>query len=199
MKTTRTRTLLAASLAAALALAACSNDENDGASSGGAETTAPAAAATTAPATATTVSGEPTKPVEIEADIVGTALGAEVFTQLAGLVVDAGLVEALRAPGPLTVFAPTDDAFAAVPDAVMDAVHEDKDLLTSVLTYHVVEGEILAADLKDGDELTTLQGGTLLVTVKDGKTYVNDIEIVASDVKATNGVIHVIDGVLVPS
>jgi uncharacterized surface protein with fasciclin (FAS1) repeats len=196
VKTSRSRTVLAASLALALALTACSDDGDDGGSAES-NTTAAAPTATTA-APDTTVSDGPTEPVTIEADIVGTALGAEVFTQLAGLVVDAGLVQALKAPGPLTVFAPTDDAFAAVPDATMDAVHADPDLLTAVLTYHVVEGEILASDLNDGDELTTLQGSTLAVSVRGDKIYVNDAEIVAPDVQATNGVIHVINSVLVP-
>ena len=132
-------------------------------------------------------------------DIVGEALTAGVFTTLAGLLVDVGLVQALRAPGPFTVFAPTDDAFATVPAATMDAVFADPALLAAVLTFHVVAGQNLTlAEMPDGTVLTTLQGNTLTITKKGDATYVNGIEIVAGDVPATNGTIHVISGVLVP-
>ncbi len=132
-------------------------------------------------------------------DIVGEALTAGVFTTLAGLLVDAGLVQALRAPGPFTVFAPTDDAFATVPAATMNAVFADPALLAAVLTFHVVAGQNLTlAEMPDGTVLTTLQGNTLTITKRGDATYVNDIEIVAGDVPATNGTIHVISGVLVP-
>jgi uncharacterized surface protein with fasciclin (FAS1) repeats len=97
------------------------------------------------------------------------------------------------------VFAPTDDAFATVPAATMDAVFADPDLLAAVLTFHVVAGQNLTlAEMPDGTVLTTLQGDSLTITKKGDATYVNDIEIVAGDVPATNGTIHVISGVLVP-
>ena len=132
-------------------------------------------------------------------DIVGEALTAGAFTTLAGLLVEAGLVQALRAPGPFTVFAPTDDAFQNVPAATLDAVFADPSLLAAVLTFHVVAGQNLTlADMPDGTVLTTLQGNTLTITKTGDKTYVNDIEIVAGDVPATNGTIHVLSGVLVP-
>lgn len=133
-------------------------------------------------------------------DIVGEALVAGQFTTLAGLLLEAGLVDALRDPGPFTVFAPVDAAFQALPAATLDAVFADKDLLTAVLTYHVIAGEALnIADMESGATLTTLQGTTLTITKDGEKTFVNGIEIVASDVPATNGVIHVIGGVLVPN
>lgn len=132
-------------------------------------------------------------------DIVGEALVAGRFATLAGLLVEAGLVDALRDPGPFTVFAPVDEAFLALPAATLDAVFADKDLLTAVLTYHVVAGEALSvSDLESGTTLTTLQGSTLTITKEGDKTFVNGVEIAVADVPATNGVIHVIGGVLVP-
>ena len=130
-------------------------------------------------------------------DVVGTALKAVSFTTLAGLVVDAGLVEPLRAPGPITVFAPTNEAFAALPDGTLEAVRADPDLLTTVLTYHVVSGKLALADLQPGP-LETLAGIDLTVT-RDGDTVlINGIEVTAGDIEATNGVVHVVNGVLVP-
>lgn len=156
------------------------------------------AAATTGETTAPSTSSLPPYESPI-GDIVGQALTAGQFFTLAGLLLEAGLVDALRDPGPFTVFAPVDDAFLSVPAATMDAVFADKDLLTSVLTYHVVAGEALnLADMESGTTLTTLQGSTLTITKEGDKTFVNGIEIVVGDVPATNGVIHVISGVLVP-
>lgn len=131
-------------------------------------------------------------------DIVGEALTAGQFFTLAGLLVEADLVQALRGEGPFTVFAPTDDAFKSVPAATMDAVFADRALMTAVLTYHVVAGKFTVADLTNGQELTTLQGQTLLVTKSGDSVKVNGIDVVVADVPATNGVIHVIGGVLVP-
>ena len=126
-----------------LAATACTDDPADVAP----PTTTPQS--TVAP---TTTEGPPP-----EFDIVGTALGATVFSQLAGFVVDAGLVETLRGPGPFTVFAPTDDAFDKIPADIKHAIQDDPDLLVTVLTYHVVPGEIVAADLQEG-ELETVAG-----------------------------------------
>jgi uncharacterized surface protein with fasciclin (FAS1) repeats len=132
-------------------------------------------------------------------DVIGEALVAGQFSVLAGLLVDAGLVDALRADGPFTVFAPNDPAFATLPAATLDAVFADPELLASVLTYHVVAGEALTAEsLTDGQELTTLQGQTLKVTKSGDEIRINGVRVIAADVPATNGVIHVIDGVLVP-
>lgn len=155
--------------------------------------------------TTTVGSGEPAPTTTLPAyeapmgDIVGEALVAGAFTTLAALLVEAGLVDALRDPGPFTVFAPVDDAFLALPAATLDAVYADPELLTSVLTYHVVAGEALnVADMDSGTILTTLQGSTLTITKDGDKVFVNGIEILTADVPATNGVIHVIGGVLVP-
>lgn len=168
-----------------LSLTACGEDESD-------------VAPTTTVAGPTTTTTLP--PYESPmGDIIGEALVAGQFTTLAALLVEAGLVDALRDPGPFTVFTPVDSAFTAVPAATLDAVWADKDLLTAVLTYHVVAGEILnLADLTDGTVLTTIQGDTLTITKNGDQTLVNGIPIVVSDVAATNGVIHVISGVLVP-
>lgn len=188
------RALFACLAASSLVVAGCSDDEPDAAPA----TTVPGesngagGASGAAEATATTVAAEH----ELY-DVVGTALKGVNFTTLAGLVVDAGLVEALRAPGPITVFAPTNEAFAALPDGTLEAVRADQDLLTTVLTYHVVSGELALADLQPGS-LETLAGIDLTVTRNGDTVLINDIEVTAGDIEATNGVVHVVDGVLVP-
>ncbi len=182
--------LLALVSAAALSVgaASCSDDKNDAVNNN------PAAAnATTPPTTPAT-----NVPLPM-ADIVGTALKSGVFTQLAGLVVDSGLVDTLRSPGPFTVFAPTDDAFPEALTPVLDALHQPENLklLQGVLTYHVVPGKLALADLKDG-ELTTAQGEKLTITHQGDKVLVNGNEIAAGPVEATNGNVYVIKAVLVP-
>lgn len=188
----RTVLSLALVLAIGAATTACSDDSSDVAP---ATTISPAEPATTTAAPSTTL-----PPYESPlGDIVGEALYAGSFGILAGLLVDAGLVQALRAEGPFTVFAPTDDAFATLPADTLDAVMDDKDLLAAVLTYHVVAGAFPMADAKDGDVLTTLQGQTLTITKDGDTTFVNGIEIAAADVPATNGTINVLaEGILVP-
>jgi uncharacterized surface protein with fasciclin (FAS1) repeats len=172
-----------------LSVSACGDDETD---------VAPTTTVSTGTPAETTTTTLP--PYESPlGDIVGEALVAGQFTTLAALLVNAGLVEALRAEGPFTVFAPVDSAFTALPPETLDAVNADLNLLTAVLTYHVVAGEKLAlADLPDGTVLTTLQGGTLTITKSGDTTLVNGIPVVVGDVPATNGIIHVISGVLVP-
>jgi uncharacterized surface protein with fasciclin (FAS1) repeats len=130
-------------------------------------------------------------------DVVGTALTAGPFTELAGLVVDAGLVDTLRGTGPFTVFAPTNDAFAKLPVDTLHAVQNDPKLLTTVLTYHVVPGALKLADLKPG-KLTTVSGLDLTVTRDGDKVLINGVEIVGGDVVASNGIIHVVGDVLLP-
>jgi len=118
---------------------------------------------------------------------------------LAAAVKAAGLVETLQGHGPFTVFAPTDAAFAAIQSEVDKLLKpENKEDLSEILTYHVVSGKMMAASLKDGQELTTVQGDKLKVTVKDGKTSIGGAHVTSADIDASNGVIHVIDKVLLP-
>jgi uncharacterized surface protein with fasciclin (FAS1) repeats len=133
-------------------------------------------------------------------NIVENAVGSSDHTTLVAAVKQAGLVETLSGTGPFTVFAPTNEAFAKVPKATLDALMkpEMKADLTKILTYHVVAGAVKAADLKDGQELTTVQGGKLKVTIKDGKVMINGANVTIADVISSNGVTHVIDGVLMP-
>jgi uncharacterized surface protein with fasciclin (FAS1) repeats len=132
-------------------------------------------------------------------DIVDTAVAAGSFDTLVSLVTAAGLVETLKGPGPFTVFAPTDDAFAAVPQETLDALAADPTgALTAVLTYHVVPGKVMAADVTDGLEAATVQGDDVSFTIIDGKVMINDANIVTTDIECSNGVIHVIDAVILP-
>lgn len=129
-------------------------------------------------------------------DIVDTAVAAGNFSTLVTAVKAAGLVETLKGAGPFTVFAPTDAAFAKVPKATLDGLLADKAALTKVLTYHVVAGKVMAADVKAG-HVKTVQGTDLAMATEDGVT-VNGAKVVAADVAASNGVIHAIDTVLMP-
>lgn len=126
-------------------------------------------------------------------------LATESAKTLAAAVKAADLVTTLEGTGPFTVFAPTDAAFAAIQKDVDSLLKpENKDKLASILTYHVVSGKHLAADLKDGAELTTVQGEKLKVSIKDGKVLIGDADVVTADVDASNGVVHLIDKVLLP-
>ncbi len=130
-------------------------------------------------------------------DIV--AIASESAKTLAAAVTAAGLVETLQGEGPFTVFAPTDAAFAAIQEDVDNLLKpENKDKLASILTYHVVSGEAMAADLSDGQELTTVQGGKLKVTIKGDMVMIGEAHVTMADVIASNGVVHVIDKVLLP-
>ena len=130
------------------------------------------------------------------ADIVDTAVSAGSFKTLVAAVQQAGLVDTLKGPGPFTVFAPTDEAFAKIPKAQLDALLQDKDKLSKVLTYHVVPAKVMAADVKAG-KVSTVQGGQLTVATQGGVS-VDRAKVVKADVVASNGVIHVIDTVLMP-
>lgn len=137
-------------------------------------------------------------PIEEAGTIVDVAAGNPDFETLVAAVTAADLVETLSGDGPFTVFAPTDDAFDALPEGLLDALllPENKDALTSILTYHVVSGEVMAADVTAGD-VETVEGSTIAITT-DGGVMVNDANVVTTDVDASNGVIHVIDKVIVP-
>ncbi len=129
-------------------------------------------------------------------DIVDTAVAAGSFKTLAAALGAAGLVDTLKGKGPFTVFAPTDEAFAKIPKADLDALLKDKAKLTAVLTYHVVAGKVMAADVKAG-KVKTVQGSDLTVTTAGG-VQVNGAKVVKTDIVADNGVIHVIDTVVIP-
>jgi uncharacterized surface protein with fasciclin (FAS1) repeats len=130
------------------------------------------------------------------ADIVDTAASAGNFNTLVVAVKQAGLVDTLKGPGPFTVFAPTDAAFAKIPKADLDALLMDKAKLTAVLTYHVVPGKVMAKDVKAGS-VKTVQGSALKITTDQG-VRVDNAKVTATDIVADNGVIHVIDTVLIP-
>lgn len=131
------------------------------------------------------------------ADIVDTAKSAGTFKTLVTAVEAAGLVETLKGPGPFTVFAPTDAAFAKIPKAKLDALLKDKTALTKILTYHVVPGTVMAADVKPG-MVKTVEGGSVTIKAKGGKVTVDKARVTKTDIAADNGVIHVIDTVLMP-
>jgi len=132
--------------------------------------------------------------------IVQVAAGNPQFSTLASLIKKAGLVSALSGKSKLTVFAPTNAAFAKLPKATLKKVQSDKKLLTSILTYHVVKGAVPASKVVklNGKSVKTLNGKTVKITVKSGKVYVNKAQVTKTDVKASNGVIHVINRVLIP-
>ncbi|MEX0286736.1 MAG: fasciclin domain-containing protein [Paracoccaceae bacterium] len=133
-------------------------------------------------------------------DIVDTAVGAGSFGTLVAAVQAAGLVDTLKGDGPFTVFAPTDEAFAALPAGTVETLlkPENKDQLVAVLTYHVVPGKVMSTDLSDGMKAATAQGGKVTIGTEGGVT-VNDANVVTADISATNGVIHVIDKVILPN
>lgn len=133
-------------------------------------------------------------------NIVENAAGSADHTTLVSAVQAAGLAETLSGTGPFTVFAPTNEAFNALPAGTVENLlkPEMKKDLTKILTYHVVSGKMMAADLKDGQKLKTVQGGDLLVSVKDGKVMINGANVTIADAVSSNGVTHVIDAVVMP-
>jgi transforming growth factor-beta-induced protein len=181
-------TVTALGLAAILTLTACGDDTNDAA----ATTPATAAPTTTAAAMA-----------EQPGTIVDVAVAAGDFTVLVEAVQAAGLVETLSGPGPFTVFAPTDAAFAdalATLGITKEALLADTAKLKTILTYHVVAGEVMAADVMtmDGQDVPTVAGPTVKVKINGSTVMINDATVTAADIAASNGVIHVIDKVLLP-
>jgi uncharacterized surface protein with fasciclin (FAS1) repeats len=137
---------------------------------------------------------EPTK------DIVDTAVAAGSFKTLVAAIKAAGLVETLKGTGPFTVFAPTDEAFAKLPAGTVESLlkPENKDKLVSILTYHVVPGKVLAKDVVKLTEAKTVQGGEVKIAVEDGKVHIDKATVTKADILTSNGVIHVIDTVLLP-
>lgn len=132
-------------------------------------------------------------------DIVDTAVEAGSFSTLVAAVQAAELVDTLKGEGPFTVFAPTDEAFAALPEGTVEELlkEENKDQLTAILTYHVVPGKVMSSDLSNDMSAETVQGGTVTIMTEGGVT-VNGANVVTADVEASNGVIHVIDAVIMP-
>ena len=201
MTTRYLRLVAGLTVAVALLATACSDDASDATADAAAteQSSAPAAAATT-PAPADTA-------MPAERDIVDTAVAAGDFTTLVAAVRAAGLEDTLRGEGPFTVFAPTDEAFAALPPGTVDALLKDPTGdLAKILTYHVVPGAVLAADVVglNGQDVTTVEGASFEINVGDDGAVTltdgagNNVAVVATDVETTNGVIHVIDGVLLP-
>lgn len=135
--------------------------------------------------------------VSLAADIVDTAVSAGQFKTLVKAVQEAGLVDTLKGDGPFTVFAPTDEAFAKLPTGTLEALLKDKEKLAAVLTYHVVPGKVMAAQVKPGP-VKTVQGQPLTVSASYGTVMINNAKVVKTDIIASNGVIHVIDTVVLP-
>ncbi len=135
---------------------------------------------------------------ESEKDVVDTAVAAGQFKTLVTAVKAADLVETLKGEGPFTVFAPTDEAFAKVPKEKLEALLKDKKALTAVLTYHVVPGKVMAADVVKLEAAKTAEGKTVTIRTQDGKVTINGANVVKTDIVCKNGVIHVIDAVLLP-
>jgi len=133
-----------------------------------------------------------------EKDIVDTAVGAGQFNTLVKLVQEADLVDALRGEGPFTVFAPTDEAFAKLPKKQVDALLKDKEALRQVLLYHVVQGKVMSSDVVKLRTAKTLQGQNINIRVRNNVVRINDAKVIKADIVCTNGVIHVIDKVILP-
>lgn len=187
MRKSSTRLFAAAAVTGLVVLSACGSDSND--SDEASETTE-------APASTDDMDEgdmDETGTIVVVADTNGS------FGTLVAAVTAASLVETLESEGPFTVFAPTDDAFAALPDGLVDCLllEENVDALESILTYHVVAGEVLSTDLTDGP-VETVQGEDIIVDLTDGVVLNETVNVVIADVPASNGVIHAIDGVLVP-
>ena len=136
-----------------------------------------------------------------EMDIVETAVSAGQFNTLAAALDAAELIQTLKGDGPFTVFAPTDEAFAKLPEGTVASLLEpqNRDQLVAILTYHVVPGKVMAKDVVKLSEATTVNGSDISIKVMDGKVRINDATVIATDVAASNGVIHVVDTVILPN
>jgi uncharacterized surface protein with fasciclin (FAS1) repeats len=177
----------------AIAIAACSA-ASPSASTPGASTPSPAATTAATPSTVPSASA-----AAMAGDIVQTATEAGSFSTLLTAVEAAGLVETLQGDGPYTVFAPTDEAFAALPAGTLDGLLADKEALKKVLLYHVVSGAVSSDQVVGLTSADSVEGSPIAIAVKDGTVYLNDgAKVVTPDVMASNGVIHVIDQVILP-
>lgn len=136
-------------------------------------------------------------PTEMQ-DIVDIAVGDGRFTTLVAALQAADLVDTLKGDGPFTVFAPTDDAFNKLPAGTVEGLLGDIPTLTNILLYHVVPGKVMAADVVNLSSADTASGASLAISVMDGKVMINDAQVIITDIEASNGVIHVIDAVLIP-
>jgi uncharacterized surface protein with fasciclin (FAS1) repeats len=132
-------------------------------------------------------------------DIVQTAISAGSFNTLVAAVKAAGLVEVLQGDGPFTVFAPTDEAFAALPEGTVEGLLKDKEALSAILTYHVVSGKVMAADVVKLDKAKTVNGQSVMIKTSDKGVMVDNANVVKTDIECSNGIIHVIDAVILPS
>jgi len=141
---------------------------------------------------------EITQPAMNTKNIVEIASEAGTFNTLVAAVKAAGLVETLSGPGPFTVFAPTDEAFAKLPPGTVESLLQDKEKLTQILTYHVVSGKVMAKDVVNLTSAKTVQGDDVMIRAEGGKVMLNESTVVTTDIEASNGVIHVIDTVLIP-
>ena len=133
-------------------------------------------------------------------DIVDLAVSTDFLSTLVAAVTAGDLVSVLKGDGPYTVFAPTDKAFAALPEGTLASLlkPENKDQLVSILTYHVVPGKIMSSDLSNGQKAKTVQGGDVKITIADGTVMINNANVTSADIQAENGVVHVIDKVILP-
>lgn len=199
MKHSRMAAVAALALASGLTLAACSSSTDEAAPEPAASEAAEVAEEATDEAMADDGEGAMAEEAPASAGtIVDIAASTDGFSTLVAAAQAADLVETLSGPGPFTVFAPTDDAFAALPEGLVDALllPENKDVLVKILTYHAVPGTVMAADVTDG-EVATVEGQNVTFSTMDG-VKINDANIIQTDIVADNGVIHVIDAVIVP-
>ena len=183
----KSTTLIALLAAGSLVLTACGDDADT--------------AMTTAPAAETTAAAAETTAAAAEGDIVAVATEAGSFTTLAAALGAAGLVETLQGEGPFTVFAPTDEAFAALPAGLVDALllPENVEILKDILLYHVIAGSEVTSDMVAAGDVEMANGDMATITVEGGTVTIAGATVTAVDVQASNGVIHVIDAVMVPA
>jgi uncharacterized surface protein with fasciclin (FAS1) repeats len=148
--------------------------------------------------TTMTTDNMPSTPMNEEKNIIDIASSDPRFSTLTTAVIEAGLVEVLSGEGPFTVFAPTDEAFSKLPNETLQAVLADKEQLTAILTYHVLSGKVMSEDVVKISSAETVQGGELKIEVVGNSVMVNNARVIITDIEASNGVIHVIDTVLIP-